>query len=231
MSALELSQARTLVETARADAARYAGPGRAGQERAQPAGRRARANAGLLPEAFDESVTGLAPLPAGPALRGAAAPPGRAGGRASAAGGERQHRRRARGVLPVDHAHGRRRHASDELSGLFDAGTGDLELRAAGRACRSSRAAACGRTSAWPPPIATSRSRSTRGPSRPAFREVADALALTGTLADAARAPGKPPSTRRRGRPPLARPLRGRPRQLPRAARGAADAVPRAAER
>jgi multidrug efflux system outer membrane protein len=182
VSALDVAQSRTQVEGARADAARYAG------QVAQDVNALnllvgAPVEAALLPSGFDDKVTGLAALPAGlPSdvllrrpdvlqsehlLRAANANIGAA--RAA--------------FFPSITLTGSVGTASDELSGLFDAGT---------------------RTSSYIPVVRIpifegGRLRANLGAAKAdrdialagyeksiqqAFREVADALALTGTLAE-----------------------------------------------
>ena len=69
-------------------------------------------------------VTGIDALPAGLPSEVLLRRPDVLAGRAPAARRQRQHRRRARGVLPVDQLDRQRRaRASDELSGLFGGGT------------------------------------------------------------------------------------------------------------
>ena len=82
-------------------------------------------------------------------------------------------------------------------------------------ACRSSRAGACAPISASPRPTATSRWPQYERSIQAGFREVADALALTATLAAQREAQQALVDAAARAERALAGPLRGRPRQLP----------------
>jgi multidrug efflux system outer membrane protein len=182
VSALDVSQSRTQVETARADVARLSG------QSAQTANALqllvgAPVGADLLPQSFGESVTGLAPLPAGlPSevlLR-----------RPDVLAAEHQLRADNANIgaaraafFPSIKLTGSVGSASDELSGLFDAGTGvwmfapqvNLPIFEGGRLRANLDVARTDRD------IALARyERAIQA----GFRDVADALALTTTLAD-----------------------------------------------
>ena len=185
VSALDLSQSRTQVEAARADVARYAG------QVAQSANALqllvgAPVPQDLLPSAFGASLTGLAPLPAGlPSdvllrrpdvmqaeheLRAANANIGAA--RAA--------------FFPSITLTGSAGYASDQLSSLFDTGTYtwlfvpqvNVPIFQGGRLRANLQVATADRDIAL---------AQYEGAIQAAFREVADALALTATL-DAQRA-------------------------------------------
>jgi len=182
VSALDLSQARTQVEAARADAARYAGLV-AQDTNALNLLVGAPVGAELLPAAFDEPVTGIAALPAGlpsevllrrpdvltaeHVLRAANANIGAA--RAA--------------FFPSITLTGTYGSVSDELSGLFDAGTGTwsfipqvkMPIFDGGRLRANLGVATADRDIA----LAQYEKAIQAG-----FREVADALALTATLAE-----------------------------------------------
>ena len=223
VSALDVYQSRTQVETARADAARYAGQV-AQDVNALNLVVGAPVEAALLPASFDDGVSGIDALPAGlPSdvllrrpdvlqaehlLRAANANIGAA--RAA--------------FFPSIRLTGTTGSVSTELSDLFSGGTLawsfipqiSVPIFQGGRLRANLGVATADRDIAL-----AQYERSIQG----GFREVADALALTSTLAmqrealqhlvDAA--------TPRRGT--LAGPLRGRPRQLPGQARIATHAV------
>jgi multidrug efflux system outer membrane protein len=182
VSALDLNQSRTIVETARAETARFAGQvARDLHALDLLVGRPVAPK--LLPASFDTPVTGLAALPAGlPStvllrrpdvlaaeylLRAASANIGAA--RAA--------------FFPSITLTGAVGYASDELSGLFDAGTGTwrflpqvtVPVFQGGRLRANLGVATADRDIA----LAQYEKAIQAG-----FREVADALALTATLAD-----------------------------------------------
>ena len=182
VSALDVSQSRTQVEAARADVARFSG------QAAQTANALqllvgAPVGADLLPQSFGESVTGLAPLPAGlPSAVLLRRPDVLAA----------EHRLRADNAnigaaraafFPSIKLTGSVGSASDELSGLFDAGTGvwlfapqvNLPIFEGGRLRANLDVARADRDIA----LAQYERAIQAG-----FREVADALALTATLAE-----------------------------------------------
>jgi multidrug efflux system outer membrane protein len=182
VSALDVSLSRTQVEAARADVARYSG------QAAQTANALqllvgAPVGADLLPQSFGESVTGIAPLPAGlPSevlLR-----------RPDVLAAEHQLRADNANIgaaraafFPSIKLTGSIGSASDELSGLFDAGTGvwafvpqvKLPIFEGGRLRARLDVARADRDIA----LAQYERAIQAG-----FRDVADALALTTTLAE-----------------------------------------------
>jgi multidrug efflux system outer membrane protein len=180
VSALDLSQSRTQVEAARAGVARFAGQVAQSSNALQllvgapvpPA---------LLPTSFGASLTGLAPLPAGlPSdvlLR-----------RPDVMAAEHQLRAANADIgaaraafFPSITLTGATGSVSDELSGLFDAGTRawafipqvTVPIFQGGRLRAGLAAATAGRDIAL---------AQYEGAIQAGFREVADALALTGTL-------------------------------------------------
>ncbi len=182
VSALDVSQSRTQVETARAEVARLAG------QAAQTANALqllvgAPVGADLLPQSFGESATGLAPLPAGlPSAVLLRRPDVLAA----------EHRLRADNAnigaaraafFPSIRLTGSVGSASDELSGLFDAGTGvwlfapqvNLPIFEGGRLRANLNVARADRDIA----LAQYERAIQAG-----FRDVADALVLTTTLAE-----------------------------------------------
>jgi len=182
VSALDLNQSRTQVEAARADVARYAGQVAQASNALQllvgaPIGPE------LLPDAFGESVTGLAPLPAG-------LPSETLLGRPDVRAAEHQLRARNANIgaaraafFPSIKLTGTYGSASDELSGLFDAGTQawsfipqvTVPIFEGGRLRANLAVAQADRD------VALARyERAIQA----GFREVADALALTATLAE-----------------------------------------------
>jgi multidrug efflux system outer membrane protein len=182
VSALDVSQSRTQVEAARADVARFAG------QAAQTANALqllvgAPVGPDLLPQSFGGSVTGLAPLPAGLPSEVLLRRPD-----VLAA----EHRLRADNAnigaaraafFPSVKLTGSYGSASDELSGLFDAGTGvwlfapqvNLPIFEGGRLRANLDVARADRDIA----LAQYERAIQAG-----FRDVADALALTTTLAE-----------------------------------------------
>jgi multidrug efflux system outer membrane protein len=182
VSALDVSQSRTQVEAARADVARFSG------QAAQTANALqvlvgAPVGADLLPQSFGEPVTGLAPLPAGlPSevlLR-----------RPDVLAAEHQLRADNANIgaaraafFPSIKLTGSVGSASDELSGLFDAGTGvwvfapqvNLPIFEGGRLRANLDVARADRDIA----LAQYERAFQAG-----FRDVADALVLTTTLAE-----------------------------------------------
>jgi multidrug efflux system outer membrane protein len=182
VSALDVSQSRTQVEAARADVARFSG------QAAQTANALqllvgAPVGTDLLPQSFGESVTGLAPLPAGLPSEVLLRRPD-----VLAA----EHRLRADNAnigaaraafFPSIKLTGSVGSASDELSGLFDAGTGvwlfapqvNLPIFEGGRLRANLDVARTDRDIA----LAQYERAIQAG-----FRDVADALALTTTLAE-----------------------------------------------
>jgi multidrug efflux system outer membrane protein len=185
VSALDLSQSRTQVEAARADVARYTG-------QVAQSGNALRLLAGapvpedLLPQAFGESLTGLAPLPAG-------LPSDLMLRRPDVMAAEHQLRAANASIgaaraafFPSITLTGSAGYASDELSNLFDSSTYlwafvpqiKVPIFQGGRLTANLDVATADRD------IALARYE---GAIQTAFREVADALALTATL-DAQRA-------------------------------------------
>jgi len=182
VSALDVSQSRTQVEAARADVARFSG------QAAQTANALqllvgAPVGPDLLPQSFGESVTGLAPLPAGLPSEVLLRRPD-----VLAA----EHRLRADNAnigaaraafFPSIKLTGSVGSASDELSGLFDAGTGvwvfapqvNLPIFEGGRLRANLDVARADRDIA----LAQYERAIQAG-----FRDVADALVLTTTLAE-----------------------------------------------
>jgi outer membrane protein, multidrug efflux system len=182
VSALDVSQSRTQVESARAEVARFSGQAAQTANALQllvgaPVGTE------LLPQSFGESVTGLAPLPAGMPSEVLLRRPD-----VLAA----EHRLRAENAnigaaraafFPSIKLTGSVGSASDELSGLFDAGTGvwlfapqvNLPIFEGGRLRANLDVARTDRDIA----LAQYERAIQAG-----FRDVADALALTTTLAD-----------------------------------------------
>ncbi len=185
VSALDVSQSRTQVEAARADVARYAGQvARSGNALQLLVG--AQVPAELLPQAFGESLTGLAPLPTGlpsdvllrrPDVMSAELQLRAANANIGAA--------RA-AFFPSITLTGSAGYASDELSNLFDSGTNfwafvpqlRVPIFEGGRLIANLDVATADRDIAL---------AQYEGAIQSAFREVADALALTATL-DAQRA-------------------------------------------
>lgn len=185
VSALDVSQSRTQVEAARADVARYSGQvARSGNALQLLVG--APVPPELLPRSFGESLTGLAPLPAGlPSdvlLR-----------RPDVMAAEHQLRAANANIgaaraafFPSITLTGSAGYASDELSSLFDSGTYlwafipqvKVPIFQAGRLTANLDVATADRDIAL---------AQYEGAIQSAFREVADALALTATL-DAQRA-------------------------------------------
>ena len=182
VSALDVSQSRTQVEAARADVARFSG------QAAQTANALqllvgAPIGADLLPQSFGESVTGLAPLPAGlPSEVLLRRPDVLAAEHRLRAGNANIGAARA-AFFPSIKLTGSVGSASDELSGLFDAGTGvwafvpqvNLPIFEGGRLRANLDAARADRDIA----LAQYERAIQAG-----FRDVADALALTTTLAE-----------------------------------------------
>ncbi|MCU0769692.1 MAG: efflux transporter outer membrane subunit [Burkholderiaceae bacterium] len=181
-SALELSLARTQVETARAETARYAGLV-AQDKNALNLLVGAPLEPELLPEAFDESVTGLGALPAGlPSEVLLRRPDVLAAEHQLLAANANIGAARA-AFFPKITLTGAVGTTSDELSGLFDSGTGiwsflpkvEVPIFEGGRLRSSLGVATADRDIA----LAQYEQAIQVG-----FREVADALALTGTLAE-----------------------------------------------
>ena len=182
VSALDLSQARTQVEAARADVARYAGQvAQDGNALELLVG--APLPPELQPSSFDESATGVAPLPAGlPSEVLLRRPDVLAAEHLLRAANANIGAARA-AFFPSIRLTGTTGSVSDELSGLFDSGTGVWtfapqvivpifqggRLRAGLAAARADRDIA----------LAQYEKSIQAG-----FREVADALALTATLAE-----------------------------------------------
>jgi multidrug efflux system outer membrane protein len=188
VSALDVSQSRTQVEAARADVARYAGQAAlSGNALQLLVGRPVPEQ--LLPHAFGESLTGLAPLPAklpsDVLLRRPDVMAAEHGLRAANAniGAARA------AFFPSITLTGSAGYASDELSNLFDSGTYiwtfvpkvKLPIFQGGRLTANLDVATADRDIAL---------AQYEGAIQSAFREVADALALTATL-DAQRAARK----------------------------------------
>lgn len=181
-SALELSQTRTLVESARADVARYRG--QVAQDRNALnllAGQTVAAD--LLPEAFEPQVSGLDPLPAGlPAEVLLRRPDVMAAEHQLLAGNANIGAARA-AFFPSISLTGAVGSASGELSGLFESGTRvwsfmpqvTLPIFQGGRLRANLGVATAERDIA----LAQYEKAIQSG-----FREVADALALERTLAE-----------------------------------------------
>jgi multidrug efflux system outer membrane protein len=182
VSALELNQSRTLVESARAETARFAG------QVAQDKNALNLLVGGtvapeLLPATFDEPVTGLAALPAGlPSEVLLRRPDVLAAEHELRAANANIGAARA-AFFPSITLTGAVGYASDELSGLFDAGTStwvfvprvNVPIFEGGRLRANLGVAKADRD------IALARyERAIQA----GFREVADALALTTTLAE-----------------------------------------------
>jgi multidrug efflux system outer membrane protein len=181
-SALELSLARTQVESARAEAARYAGLV-AQDKNALNLLVGAQVEPALLPEAFDESVTGLGALPARlPSEVLLRRPDVLAAEHQLLAANANIGAARA-AFFPKITLTGAVGTTSDELSGLFDSGTGiwsfvpkvEVPIFEGGRLRANLGVATADRDIA----LAQYEKAIQAG-----FQEVADALALTGTLAD-----------------------------------------------
>lgn len=180
VSALDVSQSRTQVEAARADVARYAGQvAQSGNALQLLVG--APVQQELLPSAFGVSLTGLAPLPAG-------LPSDVLLLRPDVMSAEHQLRATNANIgaaraafFPSITLTGSAGYASDQLSSLFDAGTYawvfvprvNVPIFQGGRLTANLDVATADRD------IALARYE---GAIQSAFREVADALALTATL-------------------------------------------------
>lgn len=180
VSALDLSQARTTVEAARADAARYRGAV-ALDRNALTLLVGAPLDPALLPDGFGADVAGAAPLPAGlPSSVLLRRPDVRQAEHVLRAADATIGAARA-AFFPSITLTGNFGSTSTELSGLFKSGTGtwsfmpqvNLPIFAAGRLRANLHAVTAERD------IAVARYE---GAIQSAFREVADALALTGTL-------------------------------------------------
>lgn len=182
VSALDLNQSRTQLEVARADVARLSGQV-AQDEHALDLLVGAPVPPELLPAAFDAPVTGLAALPAGlPSEVLLRRPDVLAAEHLLRAANANIGAARA-AFFPSIRLTGAIGSASDELSGLFDSGTGvwsvvpqvSLPIFQGGRLRAGLAAARVDRDIA----LAQYEKAIQAG-----FREVADALALTATLAD-----------------------------------------------
>jgi len=182
VSALELNQSLTLVESARAETARFAGQV-AQDTNALNLLVGATVAPGLLPTAFDEPVTGLASLPAGlPSEVLLRRPDVLAAEHELRAANANIGAARA-AFFPSITLTGAVGYASDELSGLFDAGTStwafvpkvNVPIFEGGRLRANLGVATADRDIAL-----AQYERAIQA----AFREVADALALTTTLAE-----------------------------------------------
>jgi len=181
VSALDVSQARTQVEAARTDAARYAGQvAQDGNALALLVG--APVGSELLPRSFDQPVTALAALPAGlPSEVLLRRPDVLAAEHLLRASNANIGAARA-AFFPSIRLTGAVGSASDELSGLFDTGTStwsfvpqvNLPIFQGGRLRAGLASARVDRDVA----LAQYEKAIQAG-----FREVADALALTTTLA------------------------------------------------
>ncbi|MEX0900719.1 MAG: efflux transporter outer membrane subunit [Gammaproteobacteria bacterium] len=182
VSALDLARARTIVETARADAARYAGQV-AQDENALRLLVGAPVDDTLLPDAFDPQVSGLAPLPAGvPSDVLLRRPDVRAAERRLRAASANVGAARA-AFFPSISLTGSVGTASPDLGGLFESGSFgwrfvpsiDLPIFQAGRLRGNLGVANADRD------IALARyERAIQA----AFRDTADALVLTRTLTE-----------------------------------------------
>lgn len=182
VSALDVSQAQTALETARTDAARYAGQV-ARDINALTLLVGAPIEPALLPEQFDLRVSGLGALPAGlPSEVLLRRPDVQQAERLLRAANANIGAARA-AFFPSISLTGHAGYASDELSGVFDNGTRiwsfapqvNLPIFAGGRNTANLKAARVGRDIA----LAQYEQAIQSG-----FREVADALALTRTLAE-----------------------------------------------
>ena len=182
VSALELNQSLTLVESARAETARFAGQV-AQDTNALNLLVGATVAPGLLPTAFDEPVTGLASLPAGlPSEVLLRRPDVLAAEHELRAANANIGAARA-AFFPSITLTGAVGYASDELSGLFDAGTStwafvpkvNVPIFEGGQLRANLGVATADRDIAL-----AQYERAIQA----AFREVADALALTTTLAE-----------------------------------------------
>lgn len=182
VSALDLARARTVVETARADAARFAGQV-AQDENALRLLVGAPFDEALLPDAFDPQVSGLAPLPAGvPSDVLLRRPDLRAAERRLRAASANVGAARA-AFFPSISLTGSIGSASADLDGLFESGSYgwrfvpsiEIPIFQAGRLRGNLGVANADRD------IALARYEQAI---QAAFRDTADALALTGTLAE-----------------------------------------------
>jgi multidrug efflux system outer membrane protein len=182
VSALDVSQAQTAVETARTDAARYAGQV-ARDVNALTLLVGAPIDKALLPTSFDLQVSGLGALPAGlPSEVLLRRPDVQQAERLLRAANANVGAARA-AFFPSISLTGRAGYSSDELSTVFDAGTRiwgftpqlNLPIFTGGRNIAGLKAANADRDIA----LAQYEKAIQAG-----FREVADALALTHTLAE-----------------------------------------------
>ncbi len=182
VSALDLARARTVVETARADAARYAGQV-AQDENALRLLVGAPIDESLLPDVFDPKISGLAPLPAGlPSDVLLRRPDVRAAERRLRAANANVGAARA-AFFPSISLTGSVGTASPDLGGLFESGSYgwrfvpsiDIPIFQGGRLRGNLGVANADRD------IALARYEQAI---QAAFRDTADALALTGALAE-----------------------------------------------
>lgn len=182
VSALDVSQARAALETARTDAARYAGQV-ARDINALTLLVGAPIDPGLLPAQFDLRVSGLGALPAGlPSEVLLRRPDVQQAERLLRAANANIGAARA-AFFPSISLTGRAGYGSDELSGVFDSGTRiwsfspqvNLPIFAGGRNFAALKSARASRDIAL-----AQYEQAIQG----GFREVADALALTRTLAE-----------------------------------------------
>lgn len=182
VSALDLARSRTIVETARADAARFAGQV-AQDENALRLLVGAPIDSTLFPDAFDPQALGLAPLPSGvPSDVLLRRPDVRAAERRLRAASANVGAARA-AFFPSISLTGSVGTASADLDGLFESGSYgwrfvpsiDIPIFQAGRLRGNLGVANADRD------IALARYEQAI---QAAFRDTADALALTGTLAE-----------------------------------------------
>ncbi len=222
------AQSRTLVEGARADAARYAGQV-AQDTNALNLLVGAPVDPQRLPTGFADPVTGLARLPAGLPSEVLLRRPDVLAAEHVLRADECQHRCSARGVLSVDLADRLRRvRQRPSCPACSTAGrrSGASRRRST---CRSSRAADCVPTSGRRRPSATSRSRSTRSRSSRDFAKLRTRWRSPRHLRNSARRCRRWSMRRLRGDGTDTSALQSRPRQLPAAARVAAHPLRRRA--
>ncbi len=229
VSALDVSQSRTQVEAARADVARFSG------QAAQTANALqllvgAPVGADLLPQSFGESVTGLAARCRPDCHPKCCCAARRAGSAEHVLRADNANIGAARAAFfPSIKLTGSVGSASDELSGLFDAGTGvwvfapkvNLPIFEGGRLRANLDVARADRDIA----LAQYEQAIQAG-----FREVADALALTAPSPSSARRGRRWSMRQREGDRLAGARYKAGPRQLPGIARIAARSLPGAAD-
>ena len=168
VSALDLSQSRTQVETARADVARFSGQAARTANALQSAGRRAgrsRPAAAVFRRPGHGPRAPARGLPSEVLLRR----PDVLRRRAPAARRQCEHRRSTRGFLSVDHADGLRRHRERRIVGPVRRGPSVWSFAPAGQPADLRGRPPAGESRRRHAPTATSRWRSTSRPSRLAF--------------------------------------------------------------